>query len=777
MNAAQPAFAAFAAIPQMSSDDAALVERVGWVLLNFLWQGAAVAALLAGVLILLRRRSAASRYGACCAALLLMAAAPPVTFWSLGGFDRNPAHDDRALAGGSSGAAAEALPPGALRFIPTAPGAVTPPAPPESAAPASVAAATTAAPRASFWISLVLAWAFGVAALSLWRLGGWIWLRRLLRRTEPVGPHWERTLADLAGRLGVARPVRLARAAWVQVPSVVGVLRPVVLLPAAALTGLSPGQLEALLAHELAHVRRLDYLVNLAQSVLETVLFYHPAVWWVSARVREEREHCCDDLAAGASGGGRVAYAEALAAMEALRLRDALPAHLALAARGAGGDGALLRRVRRLLGREDSGAAASRARAGLRFRSVAAALVAVGCLLIPLAAAQLARADKDDGDGAPNPAAAAEKHDSAAPPPADVAAAPGDKSDGKTGAEGDAKADDKSRFDGVEVRDPDEEDLVADVSDYRISPNDLLSVTINDLQGPNVATVVQKRVTATGNISLPYLGEISAGGQTEAQFEKAIVVAYREARLIQQANVSVEITEARGRSFSILGAAGQPGQYAVLDNDFRLLEALAMGKTDVASGGVTEIHVIRKQPPPADPGAAKADAAKAGAAKGDGDKADAAGEADAKAVAPKKPRVIRIPVARLLAGDPKVNVVIRPGDMIVLKAAERPAAAAATATADVVHVVVAPDGLTLRGGKTTWDAVSAELGKTPPAARARTALVITPGSEDLTLRQWNEAQRRAGELVKQHAMRDLLVLPSAPAPAGGGDGANPGARP
>jgi Zn-dependent protease with chaperone function len=142
-------------------------------------------------------------------------------------------------------------------------------------------------------------------------------------------------------RLGVTRPVRVLQSAIVQVPAVIGWLRPVVLLPASALTGLTPLQLDALLAHELAHVRRCDYLVNLVQSMIETLLFYHPAVWWVSRRVRQEREHCCDDLAVSVCGDA-FAYARALVGMEGLR---APAPSFAMAA----GGGSLLDRIRRLV--------------------------------------------------------------------------------------------------------------------------------------------------------------------------------------------------------------------------------------------------------------------------------------------------------------------------------------------------------------------------------------------------------------------------------------------
>src|SRR6185295_14003751 len=121
-----------------------------------------------------------------------------------------------------------------------------------------------------------------------------------------------------AGRLELRRHVAIVQSAAVAVPTLIGWLKPVVLLPASALSGLSPEQLQAILAHELAHVRRHDYLVNLLQSMVETLLFYHPAAWWVSARVRAEREHCCDDLAVDVCGD-RDSYATALAELESRR--------------------------------------------------------------------------------------------------------------------------------------------------------------------------------------------------------------------------------------------------------------------------------------------------------------------------------------------------------------------------------------------------------------------------------------------------------------------------
>jgi hypothetical protein len=135
-----------------------------------------------------------------------------------------------------------------------------------------------------------------------------------------------------------------------EVPTVIGWLRPVILVPVSAFVGLSPQQIEALLAHELAHIRRHDYLVNLLQTAVETLLFYHPAVWWVSRQIRTEREHCCDDLAVAACGNV-LTYARALAELEELRSSSAGTAvsQLAVAADGGGRGGSLLKRIQRLI--------------------------------------------------------------------------------------------------------------------------------------------------------------------------------------------------------------------------------------------------------------------------------------------------------------------------------------------------------------------------------------------------------------------------------------------
>ena len=141
----------------------------------------------------------------------------------------------------------------------------------------------------------------------------------------------------------MSRPVQLLVSSLVQAPVVVGWLRPAVLVPVGALAGLPADQVEALLLHELAHIRRHDYLVNLLQGVVEAILFYHPAVWWISGHIRVERELCCDDMAVAASGDV-LTYARALAGLESAR-----PAHAGMVMAASGGS--LVNRIARLAGR------------------------------------------------------------------------------------------------------------------------------------------------------------------------------------------------------------------------------------------------------------------------------------------------------------------------------------------------------------------------------------------------------------------------------------------
>ncbi len=313
-------------------------QALGWALVHFLWQGAALAVVLATALAVIRQSAARTRYAISLATLAAMLVLPIVT----------AVHLHRPQP---PGAAVAATVTGVAPVIARSPASeVSDAATASTVAPSRVTRAATVSARLSVLRSmldpalpwLVVVWLVGVVVFSIRLARGWAAARTLRTHgTTPAAAPLVAMLERLTARLRVRRPVALLESALVQVPAVVGWLRPVILVPASALTGLSPQQLELLIAHELAHVRRYDYLVNLAQSVLETLLFYHPAVWWVSGQIREEREHCCDDLVVRITGDAHV-YATALVSMERLRNE---PPQLALAATG----GSLLHRVRRLV--------------------------------------------------------------------------------------------------------------------------------------------------------------------------------------------------------------------------------------------------------------------------------------------------------------------------------------------------------------------------------------------------------------------------------------------
>lgn len=191
---------------------------------------------------------------------------------------------------------------------------------------------------------LVAVWFIGVFILTLRMLGELVLIQHLrYNRSRPVAGEWQGMLKELARQLNIGRNVELRESLRISTPMVVGVLRPVILLPVGLLTGLSPRQVESILAHELAHIRRYDYLANLLQSLAEILLFFNPAIWWVSSMIRIEREHCCDDVAIGLTGDA-VTFVKTLATLEEYRHARA---HLAVGFAGSGGS--LLGRIQRVL--------------------------------------------------------------------------------------------------------------------------------------------------------------------------------------------------------------------------------------------------------------------------------------------------------------------------------------------------------------------------------------------------------------------------------------------
>ncbi len=340
--------------------DRPLFHALGWTLLHFVWQGALVAVALVGVLALLRGATAQLRYAVACASLAGMVLLPAITFARLAMSVRSPQSPqpssimDRAPASGS----------------------------PEVRGPAGslLESIDRLLDRSLKWI--VPLWIAGVMLLlGRVNLGLWAARRMTSPGAQPAAAELQRMLHDLARRMKVSRAIALAHCAAVQAPVVIGCLRPVILIPLGCMAGLSPAQVEALIAHEVAHIRRNDYLIAICQSVAEALLFYHPAVWWVSKQIRKERELCCDDAAVAVCGDS-LAYARALAHLEAKRSSGPLIAP------GAGG-GDLKMRIQRLLGASHAPDAA---------RTAAVTVLALGVLASGLWLAVRARADSRAND-------------------------------------------------------------------------------------------------------------------------------------------------------------------------------------------------------------------------------------------------------------------------------------------------------------------------------------------------------------------------------------------
>jgi beta-lactamase regulating signal transducer with metallopeptidase domain len=272
-----------------------LVPALGWTLAHFLWQGALVAFALQ--VVLKACRTARARHDWALAALVVMAILPILTFAWL-----------------QSGVRIVLVPRGFPGLIPVG----------------------------QRWETLaVAAWLVGVAVLAVRLAGGFLLVERLRRTAVALPQDWAERCRRLEQQIAAPLCVLFAQSEAVAMPIVAGWLKPMVLIPAGFLTRLPPAELEALILHELAHVRRLDAFANLIQSMVETLLFYHPAVWWVSRRVRLEREKGCDDLAVAAMRDPAL-YVRALQSLDALRA----PPYGVLAASG----GDLKGRAARILG-------------------------------------------------------------------------------------------------------------------------------------------------------------------------------------------------------------------------------------------------------------------------------------------------------------------------------------------------------------------------------------------------------------------------------------------
>ncbi len=288
---------------------------LGRTLLHSLWEGAAIALVL--TIVLAVARSSRVRYAAACVAMIAMLGGLVITFAQLA--PEEPIH---------------------IRLTGIGHGVALAPA---------LAAIPLPAPRAPglmdnlAWLAPI--WFAGVLVFYLRGVASWLVARRLRQTGVCNAPDsWQQRADRLRERLRISRPVALLESCLAEVPVVIGYMRPIILMPVGLLAGLPVGQVEAILLHELAHIRRYDYLVNLLQVFVEGLLFYHPAVWWISGVMRTERENCCDDLVVAVTGGA-LEYASALTALE----RRRVDAGMAMAATG----GSLVNRIKRVLGQSE----------------------------------------------------------------------------------------------------------------------------------------------------------------------------------------------------------------------------------------------------------------------------------------------------------------------------------------------------------------------------------------------------------------------------------------
>ena len=350
-------------------------QAIAWTLIHFCWQAAAIAAAYRAISVTVARRSSQTRYLVALSALLLMLGSAIATF----GWELRAGAPVASIAQSASNLGATV----AADF-------------PRSTAP-GLAAIQRIPQRLTLatvlpWIDGL--WLIGVFALSIRSLGGWWFLRRLRFASTGEPPAAvQAAFQRISASLGLSRTIALRLSTAIDSPMTMGTVRAIVLLPLSAITLLGPDELEVVLAHELAHVRRADFFWNILQTIAETLFFFHPAVWWISARIRQERELCCDDLALQVCPNP-VVYAHALVHLEEQRSRHM---RLAMALDGHQSHATLLTRIARILG-EPMTRIPSR-----RFRpfSLAAACAGLLVILLPVPHLLASLNPKPQSDSAP----------------------------------------------------------------------------------------------------------------------------------------------------------------------------------------------------------------------------------------------------------------------------------------------------------------------------------------------------------------------------------------
>ena len=332
------------------------IEQFGWVLVHSLWQFTLIALFAVLMIRAMRGGSALKRYWSLVTLFAVMVAAPAVTWFCLPAAQPNssqymlenvisrPSHvtEPTRLINESGPSLSPAQSQRTSTEVEKAISKSVGTKEFDRAMSLQDAASLIKSQIEPWFAFIVIAWCFGVFTFAMRPLFGWLAVRRLRSiGISPAPEKFSQDLKRLASRMGITQGIRLLESKLIQTPMVIGHLRPVILLPLGLLANMPVTQLESILVHELAHIRRHDYLINLLQALCETLFFYHPAIWWLSHRIRIEREHCCDDIAL-AFCGDKIEYGRALLSLE--EMRGAASA-LGLGAR----DGSLISRVKRML--------------------------------------------------------------------------------------------------------------------------------------------------------------------------------------------------------------------------------------------------------------------------------------------------------------------------------------------------------------------------------------------------------------------------------------------
>lgn len=295
-------------------------EALGWTILHSLWQATLVGILLMLLLKLMKNGTSTQRYFISLAALSMVVVMALVTFFTI----------YRPLAPIASTGLSEAI----WLDIATLQAS-------EKTWEDYISLAFSFANSYSPQISLL--WIIGVVILSIRFLINLIYIHQLKTyKVKPASMEWEGRLKAIAQKINIHRQIKLVESALVEVPTVVGWLKPAILFPLGMFTALPPYEIESILAHELAHIRRNDFIINILQSVIEILFFYHPAVWFISKQIESERENCCDDIAVAVAGDS-LTYIKALTHLATLKINHLSPA-LAIT----GKNGGLLQRVNRI---------------------------------------------------------------------------------------------------------------------------------------------------------------------------------------------------------------------------------------------------------------------------------------------------------------------------------------------------------------------------------------------------------------------------------------------